>query len=106
MERPGEFLRLLGEYFLLEVGMPLLPAHYTDIPFVRNQNISMDLEYPGMARKKIIEGNTRGAGTTRDEYAAASAGDTPVPVKPIFAIIKLWPPKWQLDELAAKRVST
>lgn len=56
----------------------------------------MDIEYPGMPRKKIIEGNTRNTGKIGDQadYAEVEASQR---MKPLFAIVKHWPPQWQLD---------
>jgi hypothetical protein len=67
----------------------------------------MDVEYPGMPRKNLIVGNTRGTGnTTGQESGETAAGEEPHPKNPIFSIIKHWPPTWQLDVIAAKGVST
>lgn len=61
----------------------------------------MDVEYPGMPRKKIIGGKN-----TRGQETAGTATEEPQPKFPIFSIIKNWPPAWQVDEIAAKGVST
>jgi hypothetical protein len=67
----------------------------------------MDVEYPGMARKNLIVGNTRGTRiTTGQESVETAADEEPQPKFPIYSIIKSWPPTWQLDEIAAKEVST
>jgi hypothetical protein len=67
----------------------------------------MDVEYSGMPRKNLIVGNTRGTrNTTGQESAGTAAGEETQPKFPIYSIIKSWPPQWQLDEIAAKGVST
>ena len=62
-------------------------------------NLIFDVPYPGMTRKKRIKGNTRDTNYIQDqsEYSvsASERADRSTARKPIFSIIKHYPPPWQ-----------
>ena len=62
-------------------------------------NLIFDVPYPGMARKKRIKGNTRDTNQIQDqsEYSVSVSerADRSTAHKPIFSIIKHYPPPWQ-----------
>ena len=66
-------------------------------------NLIFDVPYAGMPRKKRIEGNTRNTNQIEDQseyiinqsYRAGATPSTRSSSKPIFSIIKHYPPPWQ-----------
>jgi hypothetical protein len=59
----------------------------------------MDVEYEGMPRKKMMVGNTRNTGKIGEQEEFTEV-DTSLRKFPIFAVIKHWPPAWQLAKAA------
>jgi hypothetical protein len=69
------------------------PTHSYD-----HHNLIFDIPWQGMPRKKIIESNTRDTSVInqQSEYIASSQRNNRIDlVKPIFSIIKHYPPDWK-----------
>jgi hypothetical protein len=67
-------------------------------------NLIFDVEWKGMPRRRLIEGNTRNTASISDQHAYQGNSErnsidginkNPIELtKPIFSIVKHYPPEW------------